>query len=181
MKTTLQLGVILALLAGTLDGGGEKPKDVDGWGKIKWGMTLAEARAAYNADAPLDEGGYYTELKLKPIEIGNLEMNVTVWAKRGTDRISVVNLTYLSLPEHRASPSEVETLKTLLTQKYGSPTGDETEIHDGLLGQSRTRTIVWAFPSATIHLTVFQFVEDPATGVIAIEYKATDKKALDVL
>jgi hypothetical protein len=42
MRTLLLFAVVIAL------GAMAQPKDVDGWGKIKWGMTIAEARAAYN-------------------------------------------------------------------------------------------------------------------------------------
>ncbi len=45
----VRLGALAALavaLSGQL-----KPKDVDGWDKIKWGMTIAQARSAYGIEA----------------------------------------------------------------------------------------------------------------------------------
>ena len=49
MKTAMCVALAFAGIAP----GQTKPKDVDGWGKIKWGMTVAQAQAAYGPAAKL--------------------------------------------------------------------------------------------------------------------------------
>jgi hypothetical protein len=61
--------------------GQTKPKDIDGWGKIKWGMTFAEASAAYNVSAPVKESdtSKWTSLPLGPVQIGDIEMKASAF------------------------------------------------------------------------------------------------------
>ncbi len=45
------------------------PQDIAGWDKIKWGMTIAEARAAYGVDTQPESHDNWTLLYLNPVKI----------------------------------------------------------------------------------------------------------------
>jgi hypothetical protein len=152
MKTALRSTITVALAVALM--GQDKPKDVDGWGKIKWGMTLAEARSAYPVDET-ERNDYWTLLTLVPIKIGDIRMSVSVGAKHGTEKISKVSMwMYFGLPSSAqfAGPQDFDALKTLLITKYGAPANEETKRDNG----DRVRTILWTFPSTTIVLKLKQ-------------------------
>ena len=65
--------------------GQSAPKDIAGWDKIKWGMTMAEARAAYNVDAQPEANDDWTLLKLHPVNISGVELGVQVGARLGSE------------------------------------------------------------------------------------------------
>jgi len=150
--------------------GNEKPKDIDGWGKIKWGMTLDQARAAYEVTTPLEVNDYWTHLILSPVKVGDIEMRADAQAKHGSDRISGVRLSrYWS--DKDFSSHDFDTVKALLVAKYGLPTSEEKKME----GYDRPVTsAVWIFPSTSIVLQL-------TPAILSVQYTALDKKALDVL
>ncbi len=162
MKTVLRLCVSVAL-AGIALLGQTKPKDIDGWGKIKWGMTIAEARSAYgmSKSGKNEEQRVFLEQKIK---VGDIDLSVEIAAKN--NRIAKVELS--DLP---AGSSDFDKIKTLLIQKYGTPASQESKIAD--FGVHATA--LWTFPSTSI------FLEGRGGDVVFLSYTATDKKALDVL
>lgn len=171
----IESAVFACLVFAGLAIGQTAPKDVEGWGKIKWGMTIAEARAAYEITTqPQANPNGWTTLTLPPIKIANLEMFVDAGARPGTDKISEVNLG-LGFDDP-GYPSGFDKLKALLIQKYGPPISDETKVaQPHTLDAGHTiRDVLWTFPSASITLKL-----RPAS--IAIEYAAIDKKAQDAL
>jgi hypothetical protein len=166
MRITLQLWAISALAIALP--GQEKPKDVDGWDKIKWGMTLEEARDAYGVTAPFWENERWTSLVLDPVKIGDMEMSGGADAKHGTHKVSQVGFSLgFDKPGYAGG---FDTLKTLLIQKYGPPVSEEKTTGYG----HWVKRALWTFPSTSIVLEV-----EPA--FISLQYKATDKKALDKL
>ena len=177
MKTAARLGVLIAFAVAL--SGQIPPKDVDGWGKIKWGMTLAEARSAYTVEKT-ETNDYWTLLTLEPIKIDDIQMSVSVGAKHGTEKISKVKLwLYFGLADSAkfSGPQDFDTLKTLLIAKYGAPANDETKREDG----DRVKTILWTFPSTSIVLMLKQSETSPNLGAIYLDYAASDKKALDLV
>jgi hypothetical protein len=176
MKSVLALALILAAIVGAQ----EKPKDVDGWGKIKWGMTLDQVRAAYGDETTVESNEYWTHLTLPPVKVGDIALKPSASAKHGSKQITLIRLwESFGLPGNApsAGPSDFETLRTLLIQKYGSPTGEESKREYG----DPVRMALWTFSSTSIQLTLTQKDRMPSLGKIELEYKATDKKALDVL
>ncbi len=183
----LRVGMVGIAIVVTLSA---QPKDIDGWDKIKWGMTMADARAAYSIEAQPEAGEYGTTLRLKPVRIGDISLAVSIGTKHGSEQISQV-----SLDQHYGFPSDppfdgphvFDTLKTPLIQKYGPPKNQETrrESHNII------KSVLWTFPSTTI---VLEFRENDVVtppelrargwgtiGSVTLTYMATDKKALDVL
>ena len=170
MRNILRLGALIAF-AFTLTGQ-TPPKDVDGWGKIKWGMTIAEARAAYNVEVQPQTNEYWTFLRLESIKIGDIGMDADAAAKHGSEHIFNVVLTWIfsGHPEGPSGSHGFDTLKTLLIQKYGLPVSDEKKREFG----DPVREVLWTFPSTSILLKLGQVA-------VTVNYAATDKKALDVL
>ena len=81
-----------------------QPTDIDGWGKIHWGMTLDEARTIYAiTDAPV-ANPYWTTLTLPTVAIGDLHLRASAGAKQPSDRITQVRL-WLSFGIPSSAPS----------------------------------------------------------------------------
>ena len=142
---------------------GQAPRDVDGWGKIRWGMTIADASQAYVIDRH-EDNDRWSQIIVQPVMIGDLTMRVSIAAKHGSEQVSRVRLATNSGAE------DFDTLKAQLIQKYGPPIDGETRTE----GTDTVRTFLWTFPSTSIRLTLTQ-------SRIEVDYSATDRNALDAL
>lgn len=148
--------------------GQAQPRDIDGWGKIRWGMTIADAGQAYVIDRH-EDNDRWSQLIVQQMMIGDITMRVSIAARHGSEQISRVRLSANSGAE------DFDTLKTQLIQKYGPPIDGETRTE----GTDSIRTFLWTFPSTSIRLTLSQ--RQNGQGRIEVEYNATDKTALDAL
>ena len=162
---------LAGIFAVTLSGQAQ-PRDVDGWGKIHWGMTLAEASQAYVIDRH-EDNDYWSQLIAQPVIVGDITMRVSIAAKHGSTQVSRVRLS--TNVAGRNAEDDFDTLKTQLIQKYGPPIDGETRTE----GTNAVRTFLWTFPSTSIRLTVTP--GQNSQGRIEVEYNATDKNALDLL
>jgi hypothetical protein len=162
---------ILGALAGILYA--QKPQDVDGWDKIKWGMTVDQVRAVYGVDARPQTQDEWTLLQLQPVMIAGVEMGVQVGARQATGRVSSVRLwSYFGSPNSRpaASGGDFDTLRAWLIQKYERPSHeDATRGENGRF----IKTVTWKYPSTTVVLTREQSASLPDLGKIFLEYTAT--------
>jgi hypothetical protein len=152
--------------------GQPQPKDFPGWDKNKWGMTIAEARAAYGIEAQPEANSDWTVLKLDPVKMGGVELGVQVGARRGMEKITAVTLwSYFGLANSApsAGPRDFDTLKTLLVQKYGQPANEETKRG---LNFRLINSLLWKFPSTSILMTMEQSASLPHLGNLIIEYTA---------
>ena len=165
-----------AVLAGSVLLGQEKPKDVYGWGKIKWGMTIAQARAAYGTEAQGAEGkgpysgGWVERLVIKNLKVGDIAVDASIASRPGSDRIASVTL-------HAQGESKVwayENLKTSLIRKYGRPTHEDRR-DDGTLVTDKT---TWIFPATAINLVEMK-IKAIDYYVVTLQYMSADKKALN--
>jgi hypothetical protein len=147
---------------------GQAPRDVDGWGKIRWGMTIADASQAYVIDRH-DDNEFWSQLIAQPVAVGDITMRVSIGAKHGSEQVSRVRLSTMSGAE------DFDTLKAQLIQKYGPPIDGETRTE----ATNSIRTFLWTFPSTSIRLTLTQGPN--GQGRIDLEYAATDRNALDAL
>ena len=169
MKT---LGLCLAALFAITLLGQTPPRDIDGWGKIHWGMTIADASQAYVIDRHEDNESW-SQLIAQPVAVGDITMRVSIGAKHGVEQISRVRLSTKLSGKNGAEDSD--TLKTQLIQKYGPPIDGETRTE----AANSIRTFLWTFPSTSIRLTLTQGPN--GQGRIDLEYAATDRNALDAL
>ena len=155
---------VAALFAVALSGQAQ-PRDIEGWSKIRWGMTMADASQAYVIDRH-EDNDRWSQVIVQPMMIGDITMRVSIGAKHGSEQVSRVRLSTNS------SPEDFDTLKAQLIQKYGPPIDGETRTE----GTDTIRTFLWTFPSTSIRLTLTQ-----SQGRIDLEYAATDRNALDAL
>jgi len=158
-------------------------KDVNGWGKIKWGMTVAQAKAVYGTQVqvadPASESHetdeYVDQLVIERLKVGDLEMQVAIKTPRGSDGIREVAL---ALPKGDSRASRISAyagLRNSLILKYGKPSHAESKDTD-IFSESTT----WAFPSTIITLYHIE-TKDIQFGILGLQYAASDKKAVDAL
>ena len=165
-----RLGAVAALAVVLY--GQPKPKDVEGWDKIKWGMTIADARAAYGIDAQPESKDNWTLLQLHPVKMGNVELGVQLGARTDSGKITSIRLwSFFGAPTSapNASPQDFDTLRTFLIQKYGHPANEEVTRGDN---NHLVKTVRWKFPSTSIVMTLEQSAILPNVGTIYIEYTA---------
>jgi hypothetical protein len=174
--TAVRLGALAALcvaLCAQPKSEDVKPKDIDGWDKIKWGMTIAQVQSAYGIDARPETKDDWTLLQLNPVKMGGVEMGVQVGARQGTQKITSVKLwSYFGLPTSppSAGSQDFETLRTMLIQKYGHPANEETKRGENF---RLIKTVLWTFSSTSILMTLEQSSSLPNLGNIFVEYTAT--------
>jgi hypothetical protein len=157
------------------------PKDVSGWGKIKWGMTMADVKAAYKLspstrespetkaecfhqpmDYCLPDRGAHFEMD--PVDVGDIHMGVTVESAYGSPRVNAVRLSdFLGTPQNGIGMRHFEELKIMLLQKYGPAASQETKTDE--IGAS-VATTLWTFPSTAIILSLRE------RSVVYLEYRA---------
>jgi hypothetical protein len=169
----VRLGLLAALAVALF--GQPKPKDVDGWDKIKWGMTIAQARSAYAAESQPESKDNWTLLDLKPVKVGAIEMGVQVGARQGSQKVSLVRLwSFFGLPSSAplAGPQDFDTLKTSLIQKYGPPDSEEAKRGENF---RLLKTVLWKFPSTSVQLVLEQSFSLPNLGSIFLEYGQVEK------
>jgi hypothetical protein len=164
----------LIVLAVALSGQ-TRPKDVDGWDRIKWGMTIAQARSAYAVESQPESKDNWTLLDLKPVKVGAIDMGVQLGARQGSQKISLVRLwSFFGLPSSPplAGAQDFDTLKTALIQKYGPPDNEEEKRGENF---RLLKTVLWTFPSTSILLRLEQSSSLPNLGNIFLEYGQVEK------
>jgi len=161
MNTALRL--LAAALFAVILSGQTKPKDVEGWGKVKWGMTLAEAKAACGPVCGEGSG----------VDIGGVKMGVSLSASPPDDKTAKVVLGAF-VPANRSESTIYAYLKSTLIRKYGPPASEDTNPDE--LGVM-VRTAMWVFPSTTITLKS----RVTRQGFLDLTYEQADKKAADAL
>jgi hypothetical protein len=152
-----------------------QPKDVDGWDKIRWGMTMAQVKSTYSVDSQPESQQGWALLKLNPIKLDGVEMGVQAGARDGSQRITMVRLwSYFGLATSppSAGAQDYDTLRTNLIQKYGDPANEETRHGENF---RLIRTVRWAFPSTSIQMTIEQSSSIPNIGNITLDYTATNQ------
>lgn len=162
--------IALAALAVALYGQAT-PKDVDGWDKVKWGMTIAEARSAYGISAEPVSQDNWTLLDLNPVKVAGVQMGVQLGAKQGeAGKVSLVRLwSFFGLPSSPplAGAQDFDTLKSALVQKYGHPATEEEQRGENF---RLLKTVHWTFPSTSILLSLEQSSSLPNIGNIYLDY-----------
>jgi hypothetical protein len=167
----VRLGVLAAVAVALY--GQSKPKDVDGWDKIKWGMTVAEVRSSYGVEAQPENKDNWTLLQLNPVKVSGVEMEVQVGARQGTGKVTFVRLSsYFGLPSSPplAGAQDFDTLRTMLILKYGNPANEETTRGENF---RLIKTVLWTFPSTSVRMRLEQSSSLPNLGNIFLEYTAT--------
>src|ERR1039458_8086439 len=174
----LLLGVLVACAIATV--GQERPKDVKGWGKIKWGMTVDQAKKAY-ADAKTGDGKtvglltcyvacYVEKLAIDSLSVGDTIMQASFETSVDSDLIEAVSL-HMSLGNGMDTYAH---LKDSLIQKYGLPTNqekDQISMSNGSETLIPRFSVKWIFPSTTIQLNM---IGTERTAYLSVNYTAAD-------
>ncbi|HEX5227208.1 MAG TPA: hypothetical protein VFW44_05835 [Bryobacteraceae bacterium] len=144
--------------------------DVHGWDKITWGMTMADARAAYHTEAKPEVKDDWTLLQLKPIKMGGVQLGVQVGAREGSEKIASIRLwSYFGLSNSQpgAGAQDFDTLRSILIEKYGQPANEETTHGENF---RIIKTIAWTFPSTSISMKLEASTSIPNLGNIDLVY-----------
>ncbi len=129
-------------------------QDLDGWRAAKWGMTEAEALAAFPGEA---------ERLAKPERLGEGTATVGIPAYKiqskefavvfGFDEKGGLHLVRITLTDNIAPgvlhSGSFDLLETLLTEKYGKPTSSKDE---QVTPSMSSRTRMWRLPRTVINL-----------------------------
>jgi hypothetical protein len=146
------------------------PKDVDGWDKIKWGMTIAAVRMVYGIHAQPENKDGWTLLQMNPTKVGDVPMGVQIGARLGSTKITLVRLwSHFGLPDSapRAGAQDFDALRAALMRVYGPPASEEEKRGENF---RLIRTALWKFPSTSILMTLEQSSSLPNLGNIDLEY-----------
>ena len=149
-------------------------------------MTREEACTAYG---PKHECDKPNAVSIDPVKVGDIEMNVGVGFDRhmGLQRVFLgcsCGCTLVSrISAKIAGPNDFDTLRRLLIEKYGAPVHEDSKREPGYTPTGDLiKTVLWVFPSTSITLELSnQIGSVPPMGSVKLDYKATDKKALDKL
>jgi hypothetical protein len=153
-----------------------RERDADGFGNIKWGMTVAEAKAAFPGlrkpeRSELMSGAFEERLIQPVLMIGSVETTVSIQTKADSDLITRIVLKLAPFVQHRKTAFQF--LSNNLIQKYGKPSHHAAAAHSRM----KEETEVWALPSTTITLSW----REEAVGklrLLDITYEATNLKFL---
>jgi hypothetical protein len=160
---TRGLGLAVALLFGVALA--QKPADVHGWGKVKWGMTLVQIQKLYPEAQPTTRTNYNQTTQLGLVipkfDLINLPFTVTFWERPTDKQVSSVEVT---APHGDASIAAFAQLETPLMHRYGEPALRENNETIG------SRSLTWKFPSSEIRLWI---VGRESAGII---YERVNKR-----
>ena len=123
------------------------PKDIEGYGQTKWGMTLDQAIDAEEGRVErLDKPEKYKNgiglASIKNIEINNSKFKVSYIFDEVKSELQQVSVVSLERKNHLINASTFSSLNKLLTEKYGEPSFKE-----------ELKVSSWKLSKTTIELT----------------------------
>src|ERR1700682_4726832 len=134
MKTKILAVLLFLTLAGN-SFGQTKPKDVEGWSKIKWGMSVSEAKEAFGelaSDSTIIAGPNFKlidRLTVRDVRIGDILATASIQTARNSDVVTAVRVD-ADGPINgsaRKRSDAFSTLKGPLLEKYGTPQNDDSK------------------------------------------------------
>jgi hypothetical protein len=152
-----------------------QPKDVEGWTRIRWGMTVSEAREAFPGQvsdpkvAAAPDALLIVRFIVTEIQIGRITAEAAVQTERDSNQVVAVRMRAVG-----ASTTPLErthtfsTLKQLLIVKYGAPQNEDHSPYGGGATESR---VLWLFPSTSITLR-WNEMSNGENGFVTIRYEA---------
>lgn len=147
--------VILVALSCGFAVGQTRPSDVEGWQRLKWGMSEKEVRAIFGSqivELPPNRqrkfmDGDVADLAIESYQVGPTNFRIEFKMDPRTRRLNGVSLdkTAISVSPDRFYAGD---LLNALIQKYGQPNNRKLESGD--------ETYAWNFKSTTIRLVQFR-------------------------
>ncbi len=173
MKATLFFCCVCLTLAGALFGQDATTDDhpeLRGWSSARWGMNLAELRAAFPAARPIDPPqrnlGALQRLRAAGVAFGPVQATAAFEFDPNADRLVAVTLD----PDPAISAtSAFSQLRAALVEKYGTPASEGTATHRTASGSVlRNRVVQWRMKHTTVTLTWYG--EGDPVGMVAARY-----------
>ncbi len=164
----------LFICAGGADAA-QKPQDVFGWEKLKWGMTGDEIKAAYGKDIKVhkareDAGeGVYSDLELTGLTIGGEPFRASLWMGIGTKKLSKIVFVPKGESEGYERAETFIKVEENLVSKYGDPDVEETSNDPGTSAERK-----WMFPSTVIELS---YLRIEGTELLLLVFSENGKAA----
>lgn len=174
------------------------PKDLPGWQETRWGMTTEEVlKAVEPAPVKLDKRAFlsrggdggkpfdrygYADYETTVQVLGE-DYKATFYMDVKTDRLMQVTLrpAKYGLKDY-ISEAAFTQLSEALTQKYGTPTGQEDDRSKGAFTRKEmvSRTRQWVFPTTAIRLH-YMGLEDVEMYSLTVTYSPSKNKDADKL
>jgi len=154
--------------------------DVKGWNHVRWGMTIAQAKAALGPNVrivsePKPQPGVLLvdRLRLPSVKLENLELEAAIQTLPGSDRICAVTLRLKNENHKRENRQRAfDSLKEMLVSKYGAPTMNESKPNE--------KASTWRFATGLINLKRFELTMI-GFGNVSVQYKEHDRNLQDKL
>lgn len=179
MKRIFSYLVIIFVIAFSCNASAkETTKDINGWGKAKWGMTMGEVLKAYKGQAkPVyhsSDDNSETDVEIKELTIEYIKFHVGFVFNDPGKKLTKVYVRAIDKPDK----SDFLTMERALTEKYGKPSSSSENYSPE--NTTRVELIrVWSFKSTKIELTFrIMTVESTWTNLL-IEYTKNTKKTMD--
>jgi hypothetical protein len=159
-----------------------QPQDVQGWTRIKWGMTISEAREAFQGHvsdsrvATPPDALLVERFIVNDLQIGRITAEAAVETERDANAVVAVRLRATGAAGQTRT-STYSTLKHLLIMKYGAP---QNEDHSPYGNGGTDSRVLWLFPSTSITLRWSESANGDS-GFVTIRYEALDRSALEAL
>ena len=173
-----------ALLLTTASAALCQPNDVDGWTRIKWGMTVSEAREAFRGRvsdprvATPQDAILVDRFIVNDIQIGRITAEAEIQTERESNQVVAVRIRAVGASSYGLARTHTySTLKHLLITKYGLP---QNEDHSPYGNGGTDCTVLWLFPSTSITLR-WSEMNNGDYGMVTIRYEALDRNALSAL
>ncbi len=161
-----------------------QPNDVQGWNRIRWGVTVSEAREAFRGQvsdpriATPPDAILVDRFIVTDIQIGRITAEAAVQTERDSNQVVAVRIRATGASAAGlARTNTYSTLKHLLIAKYGTP---QNEDHSPYGNGGTDNRVLWLFPSTSITLR-WSEMNNGENGFVTIRYEALDRTALDAL
>ena len=175
--------VVLFPIVGHPQGPGS-PRDIDGWGKTRWGMTESEVLKAMPGEAvQLGKSEKFKSgeatIGIKDFELASHRFSVRFIFDTVTRRLNAVHLQLIE-SNYLIAEDTFHTLEKALTEKYGPASYRNEKRKRGALGLTIDNNASWRLTNTTINL-MFSYLEN-AYHILYLHYepdaanKELDKK-----
>lgn len=155
----------------TLACNAQKPDDLYGWNKVKWGMTEQDIIKIYKDQVIRKKTTLETDLdcnllieKVKILDDSNGTVKVAFCLDNNTKLLTTVYISNIGLP-----PSIADRIKRRLIEKYGKY--DDSELFENSL--AKIDVYFWYFPSTTITLNINEINGE---AIVSITYEKSKKE-----
>lgn len=153
----------------------QRPQDVYGWEKLKWGMTGDEIKAAFGKDIkvhkPREDAseGVYSDLELTGLTIGGEPFRASLWMNSSTKKLTKIVFVPKGESEGYERAETFIKVEEELVSRYGDPDVEETSNDPGTSAERR-----WMFPSTVIELS---YLRIEGTELLLLVFSENSKSA----